>query len=988
MKKTLSFLMGVLLAAMLPAGNAMAQSKTVVVDIHTLDRAPIVSATIYGDTVIGRTYFVDTAHFDVTLAGTAVSVDSMPYSAPLTASNVTIDDVITSGQALATVDSTTFCNAVIVIRDANDKVYVIGNITGRQQGVFQASNLMTGSTEFTASAISNMLVTTPMINNAGYSYSAFKYASLYCGAGDTLSINFTSPAGMLDTVYSPAVLNFAADTLNGALHIAHTSGTVTIMGGKLNMITGSTDEAPIVMKAIDSLGSFNPGQHATAIESGNYMLINPASGANIVISGGNFGASYPTYTANRFYFGANTAANAAVYPYTIMPGYAVVWHNWDFAGSDTTIYYNESDNKIRPVLASPFPATCDTVINGRFTDAAFTNSWDFLSDTLSQDTNIYVRWTFPGPGMVRARFAHTLMDAYNNVYLTDTVTFYDSVGHSVTEYARNYFDYNCDRASATIDSLASNDTVITFNYYRTTYQLTWNLNGGAFTDGFAETQSLRWGATIDYSHTPVLEGHNFTGWLPTSHSVMPHYDLTLNAQYDQRLYGLTWTGVGGTTPYIGGAIQGISATYVDDNNDTIDAILTFIDANGVTSSTISAVGSYRVVASSPNPNYHFNADTVRTIIVVPATLTVTGTTAEMVKLYDGNRTATVTNPGTLNTVYGNDDVQLAVEALFTDQYPGEGKTVVAHYTISGANATSYVLDTAYSIVGDSNSAVILAPITPNPYYGNGGGYNNSYDPAYVGYNGYCTDTAYITYKMAKVNGVAPVVDQYTLFFDAKAQAEGFVDVTTYTNTYDDTTVMFVIPAAAKAGDYTAKLVLLNSAYPQFVGDTINIKFTVGLNKDYVAAIFGDVLTIVNKGELEGYDQYSWYCNGIEQGYYGQYYQDPNGLSSSNYYFVQLTNSTTGDVIRTCPQSVVDVLAEDQVFQPVVSTYPNPTTDKVSISVENSTNTNHTLRVMNVMGQVIFTTTFEGDNYSLNLDGYALGSYTISVDGTTVRVIKK
>ena len=61
---------------------------------------------------------------------------------------------------------------------------------------------------------------------------------------------------------------------------------------------------------------------------------------------------------------------------------------------------------------------------------------------------------------------------------------------------------------------------------------------------------------------------------------------------------------------------------------------------------------------------------------------------------------------------------------------------------------------------------------------------------------------------------------------------------------------------------------------------------------------------------------------------------------------------------------------------------------MTVNVENSNLTTHTLRVMNVMGQVILTTTFEGNECSVNLSDYAQGTYTVSVDGTTVRVIKK
>lgn len=981
MKKTLSFLMGALLAAMLPVGNAMAQVKTVQIEVSTMDQVALASATIYGDTVSGRTYFVDSTLLAPGYTGDLVLVDTLPYSQALTVSGNTVS---------GSVDSAQFGRSMIVITDVNGIVYVVGNVSDRTQGVFQASNLFIGTTtglDMTgASAVragSSMLKFIPMISYNGNAYSAFKYATVNTTASDTLSINYTSPAGFLDTVYSPVVLNLATDTVNGALHIAHTTGTVTIMGGKINMVTGSTDEAALVLKAIDSLGYLNPGNHATTIESGNYMTIAPATGANIQISGGNFAVKYPTYTANRFAFGDNTGANAAIFPFTIIPGYSVTWHNWNFLGADTTIVYNQPDNRIRPVLASPYPATCDTVINGRFVDTAFTISWNFTEDSLTQDTNIYVRWAVPTPGATRIRFAHSYLDATNsNIMLSDTTTYYEMPGTRLVVNSRQERFYTCDNDSIVIESVGTADTVCTFTYTRRQYTLTWDLNGGSFTDGFAETQLVTWGADIDYTHTPVLEGHTFDSWDPSTYTVMPQSNLTLTATYADRLYGLTWTGVGGTTPYTGSVIDNVSATYTDDNGDTINAILRYVDANGNSSSTAIAVGSYRVIASSPDPNYHFNADTVRTIVIVPATLTVVGTTVEDTKLYDGSYTAVVTNPGTLVTVYGSDDVQLTTTALFTDATPGEGKTIVANYTISGADVANYVLDTNYAAIV-VNSGVIVAPILPNVYYGeNGGGYQPVYNSAYAGFHGFCTDTATVTFKLTSGNP-----DQYKLAFNAAAQAEGFADVA-WTATLNDTTIQFNIPTSAKAGDYSVTMTLREAAYPQYESAPITINFSVGLDKDYVTAIFGDVLTIVNKGEVADYDQYSWYCNGNELGYYGQYYQDPNGLSSSNYYYVQLTNSTTGAVARTCPQSYVDVLAEDQVFQPTVSTYPNPATETVNVNVQNSANNTHTLRVMNVMGQTVYSAEFEGTECNIDFSSYAQGSYTITVDGTTVRVIKK
>ena len=973
MKKSLSLLIGTLLMAMLPMGNVMAQTKTVTVNARTLDRAPLVSATIYGDTVTGLTYFVDSANFDTSYVG-AVSVSSMPYSTTLT-----IDP--SNSSVSGTVDSATYSISVIVLSDVNGNVYVVGNVNpaNRAQGVFQATNLMMGSSlEYTASAQSNMMVHTALINNRGYSYSTILGASTYANAGDTLRVNGNIAASIIDSVVNPVVLNLATDTVNGQIVIAHTSGTVTVMGGKINSIAGDANDAPVVLKAIDSLGSYNPGQHATAIESGNYGILYTTTGAQYTISGGCFTQAYPGLCANRFSFGPNTGANATLYPYTIVPGYTVTWVNWDYLGGIKDTVYNELDNKIRPVVASPYSPTSDTILVGRFVDNAFTTPWNFLNDTLSSDTTLYVKWQIRGAGMARYYTIHYLYNYNYQLDKSDTLIMFDTLGRTFVLSCNNYPYYDAANPTATVTSLANNDTV-KFYYYPSYYNLTWNVNGGQFTDGFGAPQSLRWGTPIDYTHTPVLEGHNFIGWLPNMYSEMPHFDLTLNAQYVERLYGLTWTGVGGTTPYTGQAIDNISATYTDDNGNTVNAILTYIDNDGNTSSSISAVGSYRIVAHSPNPSYHFNADTVRTIVIVPDTLTVTGTTVEDTKLYDGTFNAVVTNPGTLNTVHGNDQVTLSTTALFTDATPGDGKTIVAHYTISGADAASYVLDTNSAVIV-RNTAVIVAPITPNAFYGpNGGGYQNNYGGPSLSYEGFCTNTATVNFKLTSGNP-----DQYKLNFSAAAQAQGFTDLN-WVATVDDTTIQFAIPDTADGGEYTVTLTLRESAYPQYESAPINIKFSVGMNKDYVTAIFGDVLTIVNKDEMVNYDQYSWFCNGTELGEYGQYYQDPNGLSSSNYYYVELTNSTTGAKARTCPQSFVSVLTEDSVF---LATYPNPTSGKVSVNVANSKTTTHTLRVMNIMGQVLYTTKFEGENYNIDLEGYANGTYTITVDGTTVRVIKK
>ena len=59
-----------------------------------------------------------------------------------------------------------------------------------------------------------------------------------------------------------------------------------------------------------------------------------------------------------------------------------------------------------------------------------------------------------------------------------------------------------------------------------------------------------------------------------------------------------------------------------------------------------------------------------------------------------------------------------------------------------------------------------------------------------------------------------------------------------------------------------------------------------------------------------------------------------------------------------------------------------------MTIENSENWNHSLRVVNLTGVEMFRTTFEGNETVVRMDGYVQGNYMISVDGIVVKVMKQ
>ena len=88
---------------------------------------------------------------------------------------------------------------------------------------------------------------------------------------------------------------------------------------------------------------------------------------------------------------------------------------------------------------------------------------------------------------------------------------------------------------------------------------------------------------------------------------------------------------------------------------------------------------------------------------------------------------------------------------------------------------------------------------------------------------------------------------------------------------------------------------------------------------------------------------------------------------------------------TCPQQDVSTLISDQPVS--VKAYPNPTAGQVSITVSNSKELNHTLRVTNTAGIVLETRTVVGDTATVDMSRYQHGSYIVTVDGAVVQVIR-
>ena len=433
-------------------------------------------------------------------------------------------------------------------------------------------------------------------------------------------------------------------------------------------------------------------------------------------------------------------------------------------------------------------------------------------------------------------------------------------------------------------------------------------------------------------------------------------------------FGLTWTGADTTVVYTATAVDGVSAVLIDTlSNDTIPAVLTYRDANDVVVDSICQVGTYTVTARlTRNADDYQLEDSVTTVTVTPAQLTFGGFNVTMVKLYDGNANAAVTGDtaAMIQGVLGNDDVYIgSIVATYDTPDYGTGKNITVHITVAGNDNNNYTPLTFDSII---TGGIIIQAVQLDSTFEQHG--------VSVEASGYCAGNGAISYTLI---GGSATPDEYMLDYSDDA----FADVA-WTTIANPGTIDIVVPDGIVEGIYSVKLVLRNSAAPNFPSDTIQINFRVNLPRTYTMPLFDDVIALVDTCHC--FTNIQWYRDGVAiPGANGLYYQEVGGLAGHTYH---VTATMNGQATSTCEQTDVTTQIADEQAPVSVKVYPNPTTNNVNISIMNSMATMHTVRVMNVMGVTVENSTFEGENTTAS--HMAGGSYTVSVDGVVVRVIKK
>ena len=442
--------------------------------------------------------------------------------------------------------------------------------------------------------------------------------------------------------------------------------------------------------------------------------------------------------------------------------------------------------------------------------------------------------------------------------------------------------------------------------------------------------------------------------------------VTLHLRY--ALFNTDWTG--STTVIYNSQQQNvIGATYVDDTGRIQQVTLTFTNGNEVITTPDYPVtaGVWNVVARPVLPVDSLTGAT-NTLTILPATVYVTGATAHIAKFVDGNTTAEVTDIGTLVNVQGNDDLTHTTTAAFNDATVGEGKTITLSYALQGTAAllNNYTLSPVSEVY--TTGGTILDSILIEG--------NDAFDVAVYGY---CVGAGSIGYHLA-----SGTPDQYKLdYADSR-----FTDVDWTTASAPDGTLAISVPNGLPTGDYTVNVTFRDHRFPWIESNPFTVTFHVDLPGTFVKPVFDNVIALIDTCQC--FTDIQWYhranSGGEWQaipGAHGYYYREEGGLTGE--YFVSA--KMNGMPTFTCPQNDLRTLVRDDVKDVTVTAYPNPTSEKLTLSILNSSIDTHQMRVMNSVGVELERRIFDGISTTIDMGDYQRGSYIVVVDGYVLRVVR-
>ena len=218
---------------------------------------------------------------------------------------------------------------------------------------------------------------------------------------------------------------------------------------------------------------------------------------------------------------------------------------------------------------------------------ASARTWD--KDTTS-GTTLYAKWTPNDDTAYTVKHYKQNIDGTYPSTPTDTDNLTGTTGASVTPARKSYTGFTAP-AGQTVTILADGSRVVTYQYTRNSYILTWDGNGGTLDGESIISDSVKYGDSISEPSEVSREGYDFAGWDTTPASTMPAANTTYTAQWSVNSYNLTLT-----------ISEGIGTIYYKVNNAANYSSTTSTITVSVTYGT-----TYYVYATKANNGYILNS---------------------------------------------------------------------------------------------------------------------------------------------------------------------------------------------------------------------------------------------------------------------------------------------------------------------------------------------------------------------------------------------
>jgi filamentous hemagglutinin family protein len=186
--------------------------------------------------------------------------------------------------------------------------------------------------------------------------------------------------------------------------------------------------------------------------------------------------------------------------------------------------------------------------------------------------------------------------------------------------------------------------------------------------------------------------------------------LSSSANIVAKALGLTIPGAtrvydGSTTISPSGPVTLSGIIGSDQVNIGGGSVTGFVDKNAGTNKTVTYNGL--ALSGSDASNYTLPLNPTSSATINPATLTISGLTAQN-KIYDGGTTATINTASAVKTgIIGNDIVIISTTGSFPDKSVGASKNVSISSTYSGADAGNYAITDQLS----TNASITTASLT-------------------------------------------------------------------------------------------------------------------------------------------------------------------------------------------------------------------------------------------------------------------------------------